>query len=198
MLCRDSGYVRVGDRVGRCECQKQKIIRSKLAQIPERYRDVSFLNYVPIDGVQEQALKQVMGDFTKSYFLHGDYARGKTHLATAQYIQLVEIERSCLFLTMAELISELRKAEMDPDYFCTVRERARYAERFHLFVDDIDKFKATDFKFEVLFDLIDTIYKRKCGLTVTSNHTLRELSHSGLLHPSIVRRIDDTCQQVEV
>lgn len=186
------------DAVSRCECQKQKIIRAKLAEIPERYRDSSFMNYVPMDAKQEAALLLVSGDFTKNYFLYGDYARGKTHLATAQYVKLVQIERPCVLLGMAELLSELRRAELDADYFCLVRHRARYADRFHLLIDDIDKFKVTDFKFEVLFDLFDTIYKRKLGLTVTSNYSLRELATSGALHPSIVRRIDDSCQAVEV
>lgn len=190
--------MQIENAVARCECQRRKIIVSKLVEIPERFREATFANYVPMDAAQEKALALMAGEFTGSYFLHGDYARGKTHLATAQYVKLVQIERPCLFLGMAELISELRRAEMDPDYFCLVRHRIRYAEKFHLFVDDIDKFKVTDFKFEVLFDLFDTIYKRKLGLTVTSNYSLRQLVERELLHPSIVRRLDDTCKAIEV
>ncbi len=197
-ICQDTGYLRVASGVARCECQKQKIIRQHLDGIPERFCNASFANYVPMDAKQEAARDKIAGEFTGSYFLYGDYARGKTHLATAQYVQLVKIERPCLFLGMAELIAELRRSEMDPDYFCTVRQRARYADRFHLLIDDIDKFKVTDFKFEVLFDLVDTIYKRKLGLTVTSNYSLLELASSGSIHPSIVRRIDDICCAVEV
>lgn len=166
--------------------------------IPERFRDASFANYVPTDSRQDHALATISGDFTGSFFIHGEYARGKTHLAIAQYAKLVEIERSCEFLSMAELLTELRRSEMDPEYFCTVRQRVRSAEKFHLFVDDIDKFKVTDFKFEVLFDLFDTLYKRNLGLTVTSNYGLRELATSGAVHPSIVRRIDDICGVVEL
>jgi DNA replication protein DnaC len=196
--CGGTGYVRTDRGVYRCECQRRKIIAQKLQEIPERFRESTFANYVPIDARQEQALERVASDFTRAYFLFGDYARGKTHLATAQYKKLIEIERPCMFLSMAELIAELRRAEMDFDYFCTVRQRVRYTERFHLFVDDIDKYKSTDFKFEVLFDLFDTIYKRQLGLTVTSNCSLRELVSSQTVHASIVRRIDDTCQVVEV
>jgi DNA replication protein DnaC len=151
-----------------------------------------------MDAAQQAARDRIAAEFTGSYFLHGDYARGKTHLATAQYVKLVQIEWPCLFLGMAELIAELRRAELDPDYFCLVRHRARYAERFHLFLDDIDKFKATDFKFEVLFDMIDTIYKRNLGLTVTSNYSLIELARAEAVHPAIVRRIDDICSVLEV
>jgi chromosomal replication initiation ATPase DnaA len=99
---------------------------------------------------------------------------------------------------MGELISELRHGEINPDYFSIVRHRVRYSDQFHLFVDDIDKFKGTDFKFEVLFDLFDTLYKRNLSLTVTSNYSLAELANSEHLNPAIIRRIDDICQAIEV
>ncbi len=138
-------------------------------------------------------------EFTKSYFLAGPYGKGKTHLATAQYVQLVRLEMPCMFLTMGELLNELRLAELNQDsYYCQVREKCRYADRFHLFIDDIDKFKPTDFKAEALFDLIDTIYKRNIMLTITSNYTLTELSAIQSIHPSVIRRIDDICEVIEL
>lgn len=103
-----------------------------------------------------------------------------------------------MLLTMADLLSELRRAELERDYVSLVMDRVHYAESFHLFIDDIDKFKVTDFKFEVLFDLIDTIYRRKLGLTVTSNYGLRELVERERLHPAVVRRIDDICVSCEI
>lgn len=201
--CGDTGYIQAGNAVCRCECQKRKIIQAKLDEIPERYREASFANYVPMDIKEQTARDRIAGDFTGSFFLYGDYARGKTHLAIAQYVKLVQIERPCLFFSMAELLSELRQAEFkpgesDPDYFCLVRQRVRYADRFHLFVDDIDKFKITEFKFEVLFDLFDGIWKRKLGLTVTSNYSLTELARGDKVHPAIVRRLDDICTALEV
>src|SRR6185295_585663 len=162
-LCGGVGYVRVTGGVVRCECQKQKIARKKLAEIPERYRDSTFANYVPEDAQQQAALDRISGDFTESFFIHGDYSRGKTHLATAQYRRLIEIERPAMFFPMSELLHELRRAELDRDFFCVVRDRAMHADTLHLFVDDIDKFKPTDFKSEVLFDLFDCIWKRKLG-----------------------------------
>jgi DNA replication protein DnaC len=197
--CEGRGYrylVVDGDvGVRRCECLRKRIVDQKLSEIPERFRGSTFENYVPTDAKQETARNAIQLDFTRSFYLYGDYARGKTHLATAQYRQLIEIERPALFMSMGELLADLRKAETNDEYFCLVRQRVRYADNFHLFVDDIDKFKGTEFKTEVLFDLFDTIYKRKLGVTITSNCTLAELRG---IHPSIVRRIDDTCQALEV
>lgn len=186
--------------VTRCECQKQKQIAFKLSSIPKRFSESSFANYIPCDSTQDAALRAISANFTQNFFIHGDYARGKTHLAIAQYRNLVLIEKSCMFMTMAELLAELRRAETDKDgrndYFCQVRDRVRYAEEFHLFIDDIDKFKITEFKFEMLFDLVDTIYRRGLGLTVTSNFGLRELRDQ--IDGSVLRRIDDICQVVEL
>jgi DNA replication protein DnaC len=195
--CGGRGWIRDDEAGGvrRCECRRLAIIAGKLGEIPERFRQCTFQNYVPADAKQSQAHCRIMGNFLGSFYLHGDYARGKTHLATAQYRKLIDIEQPCMFLSMGELLAELRKSEMDADYFCLVRQRARHSDRFHLFLDDIDKFKSTDFKTEVLFDLFDTIYKRKLGITITSNCSLADLR---VIHPSIVRRIDDTCAAIEV
>ena len=100
-----------------------------------------------------------------------------------------------MFRSVGELLSELRRCETDFDYFSIVRHRVRYADQFHLFVDDIDKFKATEFKFEILFDLFDTLYKRNLGVTVTSNYSMSQLANSDRLDPAIVRRIDDMCEK---
>jgi DNA replication protein DnaC len=197
-VCKDTGFARVEAGVIRCECQKRKIIEARLHEIPKHFRDSTFRNYEPINPRQVKAHERISSEFAKSFFIYGDYAQGKTHLAIAQYRKLIELEQPCLFLSMAELMFELRKSEIDSDYFCLVRERVRYAERFHLFIDDIDKFKTTDFKFEALFDLIDNVYKRDLALTVTSNHSMKMLSMNRLLDPAILRRIDDICEAVEV
>lgn len=198
-LCHDTRYISVEAGVVRCECQKQRIIAGKLASIPARFRSATFANYDPIDGKQSRAKERMSAEFTKSYYISGPYGTGKTHLATAQYTQLVRIEQPCMFMTMGELINELRRAELEQDsYYCQVREKCRYAERFHLFIDDLDKFKPTDFKAEALFDLIDTVYKRNLMLTITSNYSLSELAAIQSIHPSVLRRIDDICEVIEL
>jgi len=48
-----------------------------------------------------------------------------------------------------------------------------------LFWDDLDKLKLTDFKTEVLFDVVDSLYRQKQGLTFSVEHaacTLAALS----------------------
>lgn len=201
--CEGTGFIRVRREDGAwgvtsCQCARDRAIQQKLAVVPNRFRDRTFAMYEPVNPKQEKALQIILRDFTKSFYLYGPVGHGKTHLLYAQYMELVRIERSCMALSMAELIMELRRAELDSEYFCRLRDRVRYADRFHLFLDDIDKFKATEFKFESLFDLFDTLYKRSLHLTATGNLSIDELMDSGRLHPAIVRRIEDTCQVLEV
>ena len=79
-----------------------------------------------------------------------------------------------------------------------VLQRVKYEESYHLFIDDIDKFKPTEFKSEVLFGLIDTMYRRSMTLTVTSNMDIRTLVDQEKLNPGIIRRIDDMCLVVRL
>ena len=69
---------------------------------------------------------------------------------------------------------------------------------YHLFWDDIDKLKPTDFKTEVLFELVDALYRRKHGLTVTANYSLQDLVARERMHPAIVRRLDDMCRVIQI
>jgi hypothetical protein len=83
---------------------------------------------------------------------------------------------------------------MRPPVIAAASRRAPY----HLFWDDIDKLKLTDFKTEVLFDLVDGLSRQKHGLTVTGNHSMRDLVKRERMHPAIVRRLDDICRVIEV
>jgi len=104
----------------------------------------------------------------------------------------------CHVRTTREFVEELRRAEIDNGYVSPVIASVSRPERYHLFWDDIDKLKITDFKTEVLFDLVDTLYRQKHSLTVTGNLSLRDLVDSERTHPAIVRRRDEMCKVLEV
>ncbi len=200
--CGDSGWIRiVRDRVtgvAECICRKAKIKQSRLRSIPERFRDCSFENYRPKDDLEDRALAVMVANPGGSYLLHGRYGHGKTHLAVAQYRVLISAGELCMFLSMSEILLDLRKHGIDSSYFSQLLDRVQNAESFHLFIDDMDKFKPTEFKGEALFDLIDTVYRRKLAITVTTNLGLVGLIEMGRLDSSIVRRLDDICKAVEL
>jgi DNA replication protein DnaC len=152
--CMDSGWRRVdlpGDAgMKRCECIDVKTRARRLALIPERFKDSTFESFKPRDPKQERALSMMQGDPGGSWYLSGAYGNGKTHLLYAQYRKLVEAGKiGCHVRTTRELVEELRRAEFDDDFVSPVIAAASKREPYHLFWDDIDKLKITDFKTEV-------------------------------------------------
>jgi len=201
--CMDSGWRRV-DLPGsagmrQCECVVEKARRRALALIPERFRDSSFESFKPRDPKQQRALSQMRKDSGGSFYLTGAYGNGKTHLLYAQYRELVTVGQvRCHVRTTRELVEELRRAEFDEDFVSPVIAAASRRAPYHLFWDDIDKLKLTEFKTEVLFDLVDSLYRQKHGLTVTGNYSMRDLVEHERMHPAIVRRLDDMCKVIEL
>jgi DNA replication protein DnaC len=201
--CIDSGWRRVdlpgGAGMRQCECVVEKTRRRALALIPERFRDSSFESFRPRDPNQQRALSQMRKDPIGSFYLTGAYGNGKTHLLYAQYREMATVGQvRCHVRTTRELVEELRRAEFDADFVSPVIAAASRRAPYHLFWDDIDKLKLTDFKTEVLFDLVDSLYRQKHGLTVTGNYSMRDLIEHERMHPAIVRRLDNMCRVVEV
>lgn len=182
--------------VMRCDCAKRRIIESKMSHVPPRFRGCTLGNYVPSDDVQVQALGTIQANLGRSLLLWGSYGRGKTHLAVAQYRELVIAGQSVAWRSMSELMSEITAAVVRDEH-SIVLDRVRYADSFHLFLDDIDKFKPTEFKSEALFDLFDTLYRRNLSVTVTTNLSLQTLIEEKV-NPAIIRRLDDMCLAVRV
>ena len=201
--CRDSGWrwVDLPGNAGmrQCECVVEKARVHYLALIPERFKDSTFESFEPRDPKQERALSLIRKDPGGNFYLTGAYGNGKTHLLYAQYRAIVISGKvRCHVRTTRELVEELRRAEFDEDFVSPVLAAASKAAQYHLFWDDIDKLKMTDFKTEVLFDLVDNLYRRKHGLTVTGNYSMRDLVEHERMHPAIVRRLDDMCRVIEV
>jgi DNA replication protein DnaC len=164
--------------------------------IPKRFLYSEFENYNPVDATQAQAKAVMQSRPAGSYYLHGDYSRGKTHLLYAQYRALITTGRRCLVRTTKEILDELMQAEIDRDKGSALLNALSSSCQIHVFWDDCDKLKPTDFKEEALFNLIDTIYRGAHSLTMTSNCDLVELQKK--LTPAMVRRIDDICTVVRV
>jgi DNA replication protein DnaC len=178
---------------------KVRIRASRLAGIPERFRESSFKSYQSSNPKQEKALSVIRENPEGSYYLTGSYGSGKTHLLYAQYREMALAGRtSCHVRTTRELVKELQRAEFEDGFVSPVLAASSQSAPYHLFWDDIDKLKVTDFKTEVLFDLVDGLYRQKHGLTVTSNYSMQALVERERLHPAIVRRLDDTCRMIEL
>ena len=200
-LCGGTGWQSAGvdDRYCRCECVKARIAVARLGVMPELFRGASFQSYKARNPQQERAVA-LMRDFPEgSWYMTGPYGSGKTHLFYAQYRELAAAGRIlCHVRTTRELVEELRRHELDNEFISPVTTAAYSRAPYHLFWDDIDKLKPTDFKTEVLFELADALYRHKHGLTVTANYSLKDLVARERMHPAIVRRLDDMCRVIQI
>ena len=73
----------------------------------------------------------------------------------------------------------------------------QFLESKYLFVDDIEKAPArSEFRVEMLFDLLDTIKRRQLGITVTSNLRLEEFARK--LPRGADVRVYRLCREIEL
>jgi DNA replication protein DnaC len=185
------------ERVGKENTRLRKR-KQQLTQIPKRFSSVSIDNFIPKTDKQKKAIALLRQNVKGSFLISGDYGQGKTHLLWAQYCEVADGNNIVYPSSMHELLEIFKRSATEdgfekPTEFLAIDDGI---EGTHVFIDDVDKFKLTDFKLESLFDFIDTIYRQNIGLTMTSNSTLMELQEK--LSPAIVRRIDDICTKIEL
>ena len=202
LLCDGTGWQRAGNedsRYRRCACVKARLVAARLAAIPALFRGATFLSYHARDLQQERAVALMRSLPEGSWYLTGHYGSGKTHLFYAQYREMAVAGKTrCHVRTTRELVEELKRMELDSEFVSPVMAAAYACAPYHLFWDDIDKLKPTDFKTEVLFELVDALYRQKHGLTVTANYSLQDLVERERMHPAIVRRLDDMCRVIQL
>jgi DNA replication protein DnaC len=178
---------------------KARLVAARLAAIPALFRGATFQSYHARDLQQERAVALMRSLSEGSWYLTGHYGSGKTHLFYAQYREMaVAGTTRCHVRTTRELVEELKRMELDSEFVSPVMAAAYACAPYHLFWDDIDKLKPTDFKTEVLFELVDALYRQKHGLTVTANYSLQDLVERERMHPAIVRRLDDMCRVIQI
>lgn len=189
--CHDAGWVPIGDRVKRCDCWLQKTIR---ATIPDRFANCTFANYNPVDKAQERGKFNITKDIRGSYYIVGPYGRGKTHLLFSQYRELLQYRR-CLVRTTKQMIDELTAHDLGKA-ISPLRDALESSGKIHLFWDDADKLKVTDYKLEVLYDLVDRVYRNNHSMTITSNIDIEGIQD--IVGPAAMRRICDICAVVRL
>jgi DNA replication protein DnaC len=204
IACGGNGCIEVIGKDGlkrykRCiDCDRRRKAEWLGKTIPIRFRDCSFDNWYPKTPKQISAkAKMNETEYFGDFCLIGPYGCGKTHLLYAQFRIYCLDEPNAIFVfrTTKELIDELVSDEMDQEESIILRSIKNKSE-LHLFWDDADKFKVTEYKQEALFNVIDAIYRHQQGLSLSTNLNLIELQEK--LSPAICRRIDDICERIEL
>jgi DNA replication protein DnaC len=230
--CQGIGYLRIdrnlGDpdfgRVQVCVCRQidvEEQMRQRLFSLSrlDELKEYTFDNFNPqgrvgIGGQQRQSLERAFNQ-AEAYadvlsgwlFLQGGYGCGKTHLAAAIANAAVEAGVPTLFLTVPDLLDQLRYAYGSEDV--TFEDRFEQVRTAPLLVlDDFGTQSATAWAREKLFQILNYRYINQVPTVVTTNLMLEEIegrmrsrlsdpelvSYVQILAPDYRRPVEDSSQ----
>lgn len=183
--CNGSGWIPLpGDalRVEPCECQgdlrKQQRLAS--ANIPRRYEHCSldtFREKTPILKVAKQRVQNFVDLWPnspegKGLLLMGGCGVGKTHLAVAALIEIINSGKPgrLVFSNFQDMIQEIQ-ASFDADTATTKAEILRpILEADLLVLDELGSQKPTQFVQDILYYVINTRYNEERATIFTTNY----------------------------
>lgn len=183
--CSGSGWVPLpGDtlRVEPCGCQgdTRKQQRVAAAHIPKRYEHCTLENFREKSPILRVAKKKVQ-EFVdvwphtiegKGLLLMGGCGVGKTHLAVAALLEIIQSGRPgrFVFTNFQELIQEIQ-ASFDSDGVPSKAELIRpLLEADLLVLDELGSQKPTPFVHDILYYVINTRYNEELTTIFTTNY----------------------------
>jgi hypothetical protein len=175
-----------------CPCAESARFWLHWRSVPTRFRDVSFDTLVPQTARQKKIWETMREHPDDSYYLVGAPGTGKTHLSYALYQRAVlsAVRRDPHFgffpyvwrVTVSVLLDQHVADATDPEApspVVTERKVAYAVEKGFrpvLFLDEIDKFPASEFKLGRLGQIVDAIYMAKGQIVATANENVEGLT----------------------
>jgi predicted ATPase len=177
------------------EMERQRLVqmkaRAEAAGVPIRFQAAKPEDIDPFTWSQyEEALADKEG-----LFLHGPAGTGKTHLAVAAMHALPR-HRGERFVSVPELLMELRNTFRDGERVSEIDIIDRYASAPLLILDDLGAEKSTDFAIQALYIIIDRRYARMLPTIITSNLSVDEIAEK--VGDRIASRIAGMCKVIEM
>ena len=195
----------------RAEKRKRRDIQALVdaSGIPKRYQNAVFTAYQVPPGSAKlyrtaYAYAERFGGIADGMglYLTGGCGVGKTHIATAIALHLIEQERRVICMNTIELLARIRGAYTAGE---TEQELLRdYLRAELLILDDLGKESITDWSLQMLYTLVDMRYSSLKPMIVTTNYTdgklIKRLARKGdeITAQAIVSRLHEVCHTVDV
>ncbi len=178
-----------------------RIERMKASGLQDRYLyEYTFANDKGYNPEIKKAQRYVtewamMKENCIGLLLWGNVGTGKTFIAACIANALIEKGVSVLMTNFSKILNSL-SAMFDVD-------RNKFIESFNryslLIIDDLGIERNSEFALEQVFNVIDSRYRSKKPLIVTTNLTLDELKHpKDLAHARIYDRVLERCVPLKV
>lgn len=172
--CLGKGFVMLDVELGhklfgkalRCFCQDEtaKTARiaylSSLCRVPARYRGV------PCDRADVLAAIAASASRRQFITVTGAYGVGKTTLLCGSVQAATRSMLTGVYVLMSELLDHLRRAYAPESSFQADRFWDAIVGADVLAIDELDRFKATEWAEQKLFELLNARYNRDRGLTL--------------------------------
>lgn len=199
--CGDSGWLRVDVSVGHrdfgtmVKCTDCGVIdkmlavkRRRNAAIPYEMQSLSFSTfraYTPLLADVLALMHAFVADPTGFIYLYGAPGNGKTHLAGAAAMRLVDTGHTTRFYRMVDLARVLRDASVsDPGMLTSLMRQIENVEI--LILDDFPPEHITPFLYEQIYAMLDYRYITGAATIITSNLPIESLDM-----PRLVSRLSD-------
>ena len=178
-----------------------RIERMKASGLQDRYlHDYTFANDKGYNPEIEKAQRYVtewamMKENCIGLLLWGNVGTGKTFIAACIANALIERGVSVLMTNFSKILNSL-SGMFDVDRNKFIDSFNRYSL---LIIDDLGIERNSEFALEQVFNVIDSRYRSKKPLIVTTNLTLDELKHpKDLAHARIYDRVLERCVPLKV
>lgn len=168
------------------ERARRKARIDKLLQnsgIEKRFQLRTFERFVTDTPERKRAYK-ITRDYAENFeaelaageglYIEGTYGTGKTHLAAAIGLYLMEREYSVVMKTSFKLLNEIKKAFDDPERSEYQIMRA-YEKCDLLIIDDLGKEQCTDWSMSVLYSIVNERYEALKPIIITTNFSSDDL-----------------------
>ena len=214
--CRDTGYIEGTP----CTCMRRRLMDRLYDQsnVRDEIKQENFDTFdlrlfdtevVPAEGISpkenaQRNLKKAM-EFAEhpegeNLLLYGGAGRGKTFLCNCIAKEVLEHGKTVLYLTAGQLFKQLEdmrfrsKEEEEPfDWDSEILDADL------LIIDDLGIERSTEFALEQVFNVIDSRYRSKLPLIVTTNMTLEELKNpQDLTRSRIYDRVLERCVPLRI
>lgn len=210
--CSDGWIVEPGSGARQCECLKAKFRQRKLDRIPAIYDGLTLATITPDASRYHRqaeliaalrANPEISIAFTGN--LTGDEPAsdlsnrtGKSLMGWLLYREAIERGQKAYGFFLPDLLKQFQTWELDPEKMPEVTpfDLQQRHTKYFLLLDELDKARPSEFRAEMLFQLIEAAHSFKHQLVITTNYTLdglsRYWSRNGVSYgPAIVSRIKE-------
>ncbi|MGG7178302.1 ATP-binding protein [Clostridium paraputrificum] len=125
-----------------------------------------------------------------SIMLCGQVGSGKTHLAVALAINLLETRSKVIYMPYRDVITKIKQNMLDNEYYSKVIDKYKTCEV--LLIDDLFKGKVNDSDINIMFEIINYRYLNCLPIIVSSEFTIEKLL---TFDESVGSRIYEMCKK---